>query len=122
MTIARLQTKLESNRGVIVLRVETIRDHCGYARLGIYVVQQMARKLDRAGIGFLPVESTEFPMNRNEKVALYLKSSRVGQVLEATRRPTLASSMQTFRAANTDDAADLIEEIRSLIGIGEEPE
>jgi hypothetical protein len=115
MSVSSLREKIENKGGVWCVSMATIRDHCGFERLGVHVVDRMARAVDGVGIGFLPVESTTFPMDRTQKVTLYLKDTRVGRVLEATRQPTRTVSLKEFRAANSDEAADMLEEIRMLV-------
>lgn len=74
-------TEVNSNNGVSVVSMETLRDVDGYGRLGSTVRANIARKLASVGLGYLC--GTELPNDSSACVILYRLGTPTANLIEA---------------------------------------
>jgi hypothetical protein len=98
--------------GLLVVPMSRLRDAANYGKLGKLVVQNIATRLDREGLGHLPVG--ELPREQNAQVRVYLKASRVGELIEAVLNPSRRGDQRLLDAAGSD-AGEILEQIRALV-------
>lgn len=111
-TIEDIAAATKDAGGMLVVPMSRLRDAANYGKLGKLVVQNIATRLDREGIGHLPVG--ELPREQNAQVRVYLRTSRVGELIEAVLNPSRRGDQRLLDAAGSD-AAEILEQIRALV-------
>ena len=111
---AKLRDHIEAQGGIATVPMWQLRDGAGWDRLGVNVVKDIARKIERAGIATLPATDV-LPYSRDEVVRVYLVNSRVGRVIEAVLEPSKAGD-KLLREIGSDDASEVLDAVRELVG------
>lgn len=99
--------------GIAVLEMWQLREAAGYAKLGVNVVKTLAKMLDEAGLGTLPVGAA-LPLDQMSQVRVYKQHSPVGGVVDAVTRPS-GKGDDVLRRLTADDADEVLERIRELV-------
>lgn len=111
--LARLRDKIEAKGGIAEVRMEELRDHAGWDRLGVNVVKDIASKMRRGGLATLPAMET-LPISRHAIVRIYVTDGRVGDVIRAVVEPTPKGD-DLLREIGGDDASDVLKAVRELV-------
>ncbi len=106
-----IKAALDSNGGILSLKMEELRDAHGVNRLGVHVLNAIHDNLQGKGIGHLPAD---LPQYQEEFVRLYSLGSRFANFLgdlkdfseEADRR---------LMELSTNDYEEIIQRIRELL-------
>ena len=111
--LQELRQNVEADGFVRPFPMWKLRDACGYGRLGVHVVQDIAARLRAVGLGYLPA-GRDLPRDQYATVHLYLRDSPVGEVVEAVLHPSEAGDARLREAAGSD-AAEILQQIRALV-------
>lgn len=96
---------INANYGVLVVKMEVLRDIDGYGRLGTTVRTNIQRKLAAIGVGTIGIE---LPSEGNAPVLLYRLGTPTAEVIEVIH-VTEAGGNNTF-----DLAADTLRKLNML--------
>ena len=111
--LEEIRTEVERDGGIKSFPMWRLRDACGWGKLGVNVVRDIASRLRDVGLGYLPSEG-ELPRDQYGTVHLYVKESPVGELVEAVLAPNDGGNVRLRSAAGTD-AALVLQQIRALV-------
>jgi hypothetical protein len=114
---AKLAAEIDTKGGVATHAMKRLRDAHLDGKLGVNSVVLIQNQLKRAGIGVLSPTlgpNRSLPREQNAEVILFTEKSKVGQIVEAVRRPTAAGVRALREVANTN-ARETLDQIRDLI-------
>jgi len=109
----KINQRVAEAGGIAVIPMWELRDAGGWAKLGVNVVVILANLLDEAGLGTLPV-GQQLPLDQAGAVRVYQQKSSIGAVVEAVIKPS-GKGDETLRRLTSDDAADVLDQVRSLV-------
>jgi hypothetical protein len=110
-----LKKEIETDGDIKVVYAWQLRDAAGWAKLGPNVIVDIANQLEANDLGTLP-RGERLPLNQNAPVRVYVKSSRLGNVIEAVLSPS-AKGDDLLRevCSDSNDAAAVLERVRSIV-------
>jgi hypothetical protein len=113
---AKLAAEIDAEGGISPVEMRRLRDAHLEGKLGVNNVVRIANHLSKAGIGVLPplTASRSLPREQNETVILYTEKSKVGEIVEAVRRPS-SPGVRLLREVARTDANEILDQIRSLV-------
>jgi hypothetical protein len=112
---SELRADIAAEGDISVVYAWQLRDAAGWAKLGPNVIVDIANQLELNDLGTLP-RGGRLPLSQNEGVRVYLKDSRLGQVVEAVLSPS-AKGDDLLReiGSNSSDAAVVLDRIRTIV-------
>lgn len=106
-----LRDAVECNGGVLSLSMDKVRDAFGSGRLGSTIRAEISAKLKRLGLAHMP---RELPNYQEQWIRLYLRKSRVGRLIAASRHIGTEADRRLREAAN-NEANQKLDAIRELL-------
>lgn len=100
-----------AGEGVVTLEMWRLREAVGAGKLGTRVRGDIARELAARGLGHVP---GMLPTSQSERVRLYLRNTRIGEVLEAAATPDADNDAKLRRLLRSDDA-DVLSQVRRIV-------
>ncbi len=100
---------------IVVATLGELRKAIGYERLGRYVLDELASKLEGEGLGYFPldvIDDNPEPRQQQE-VRLYRRGKGIGKLIQAITKPT--PSGDRLLRENANDGTDLIRQIKAIV-------
>lgn len=103
------------DEAIVVVTLGELRDSLGYGRLGRYVLDEIASKLEGEGLGYFPLDALDdnAEPRGGQEVRLYRRGKGIGKVIQAVTNPTEGGDRVLCQ--NIGEASETIEKIRSLV-------
>jgi len=84
-----LVQRIEDSDGVYRCTMEQVRNAHGMSKLGVRMIKDIEGELQRRGVAHVP---RELPHDSQDRlVVLYMKSSEIGEVIDAARRGSMTN-------------------------------
>lgn len=93
-----------------------LRESIGYDRLGVRVLQEIAKALGGEGLGYFPrevLDDNSWPRHDTE-IRVYKKGSAVGETIDAVLLPSNAGD-ELLRDSAGSEANETLTRIRTLV-------
>lgn len=118
-TVKDLAEAVETD-GIVLTNIGELREMLGFKRLGVRVLDQIARDLRAEGLGYFPrdVLDNNSEPRQWEDVRIFNLTSAVGRVVLAVQEPSEKNDTFLLEASGSSsgDAAEILDQIRTLIG------
>src|SRR6476619_1867357 len=95
-----LKAEIQAEGDIKVLDAWQLRDAAGWSKLGPNVIIDIANQMEENDLGTLP-RGERLPLNQYAQVRVYVKGSRLGQVVDAVLSPS-AKGDQLLREICSD--------------------
>ncbi len=100
---------------IVVATLGDLRKAIGYDRLGRYVLDELAARLEGEGLGYFPLDVIDFNLEprQHQAVRIYRRGKGVGKVIQAVTSPT--PSGDRLLRDNGGAGLEVIQQIRALV-------
>jgi len=109
-----IKENVEKRDNVMTVTMDILRDAHGAGKLGVYVRQDIAKKLAGMGLGHVP---QSLPNYQHDQVRLYKRGTPVGDLIELVLSPSEPNDtklVEQFREDKVDYAA-IVTQIREMV-------
>jgi hypothetical protein len=113
-TFDEIKAAVDASGGVITLAAWQLREAVGAGRLTERINGKISEELAARALGHVPIDTRDMPTNQYEHVRVYDKTTTLGKVIEAAHSPGEQHDTRLREAIN-EEAANLLEQIRSLV-------
>jgi hypothetical protein len=106
-----VKAAVESNGGVLTIKMGDLRDAYGKGRLGVHVRSGIGKSLNGIGLGHYPDPLTD---SQFDLVRLYKLGSPVADLVGAVLHPSPGGD-QVLREATGGEATGILAQVRELV-------